>query len=84
VKIPATAGRAAGHAPRVQPDAAVLDLVAAAYGVRLVSLVDVHGGADAEATLRRGETADGRSYSVKLSRGDMTAGLLVAAHLAGE
>jgi spectinomycin phosphotransferase len=64
--------------------AAVLDRVAAAYGIRLVSLVDVHGGADAGVTLRRGETADGRSYAVKLSRNSMAAGLLVAAYLAGQ
>jgi spectinomycin phosphotransferase len=71
-----------GHAPLVQPDTAVLDRVAAAYGVRLVSLVDVRGGADAGATLRRGETADGRSYAVKLSRSGLAVGLRVSAHLA--
>ena len=79
--MPATAGGAVRHAPRVQPDA-VADRVAAAYGLRVESLAEVPGGADAAATLWRATTADGGSYAVKLSRGGLATGLAVTAGLA--
>ncbi len=80
-EMPATAGGAVRHAPRVQPDA-VADRVAAAYGLRVESLAEVPGGADAAATLWRATTADGGSYAVKLSRGGLATGLAVTAGLA--
>lgn len=67
----------------MQSTAAVLDRVASAYGIGLVSLMDVQGGADAAATLWRGEAADGRAYAVKLSRSGLAVGLGVTAHLSG-
>jgi Ser/Thr protein kinase RdoA (MazF antagonist) len=61
----------------------VRDRVLAEYGLRLVTLDAVAGGADAAATLWRGTAADGRSYAVKVSRGGLAVGLAVTAHLAG-
>ena len=65
----------------MQPDA-VIDRIAAAYGLCLVSLDGVTGGADSAATLWRGTAADGGAYAVKLSRVDLAVGLAVTAALA--
>ncbi|MFF2374678.1 phosphotransferase enzyme family protein [Streptomyces xiamenensis] len=58
--------------------------VRADFGVGLVSLEDVAGGADEAARLWRGRTDGGAAYAVKLSGGGSTAGLRVAGLLAAE
>lgn len=67
--------------PATSGDAAVLAHVRDAFGVRLVSLVPVTGGADFAATVWRATASDGTPYAVKVRRGEATAGLLAAAYL---
>lgn len=52
------------------------------FGVEVVSLLRVAGGADATAAVRRAVDGRGLSYAVKLSRSELSAGLRATAHLA--
>ncbi len=65
----------------MQPET-VAEQVEVAYGLRLATLAEVAGGADAAATLWRGVTADGGAYAVKVSRARLDTGLAVTARLA--
>lgn len=52
------------------------------FGVEVVSLSRVAGGADTTAAVWRAVDGGGRSYAVKLSRSELSAGLRATAHLA--
>lgn len=62
--------------------AGLTDQVRKGFGVEVMSLSRVTGGADVAAAVWRAVAPDGASYAVKLSHGGMTAGLLASAHLA--
>lgn len=60
----------------------IVDQVRREFGIALVDVAPVTGGADAAATVWRATADDGRDYAVKLSSRNTDVGLLVASELA--